>query len=31
MIESQVFNKDCLEYMKGLPDKHFSLIVADPP
>ena len=28
---SEVFNCDCLEYMKGLPDKVFSLGIADPP
>lgn len=28
---SEVYNCDCLEYMKGLPDKYFSLAVADPP
>ncbi len=31
MPVSEVFNCDCLEYMKGLPDGHFSLAVADPP
>lgn len=28
---SEVYNMDCLNYMKGLPDDYFSLIVADPP
>lgn len=28
---SEVFNMDCLEYMKSLPDKHFDLCIADPP
>ena len=28
---SEVYNCDCLEYMKGLPDKYFSLAIADPP
>ena len=28
---SEVFNMDCVEYMKGLPDEHFSLAIADPP
>lgn len=28
---SQVYNVDCLEYMKSLPDKHFDLCIADPP
>ena len=31
MPRSEVYNCDCLEYMKGLPDKCFSLAVADPP
>ena len=29
--ESQVFNTDCLEYMRTLPDKAFQLAIADPP
>lgn len=28
---SEVYNMDCLEYMKALPDKHFDLCIADPP
>ena len=28
---SEVFNMDCLEYMKTLPDKYFDLCIADPP
>ena len=28
---SEVFNIDCLEYMKGLPDKFFELAIVDPP
>lgn len=28
---SEVYNCDCLEYMKSLPDKYFDLCVADPP
>ena len=28
---SLVFNTDCLDYMKGLPDKFFELAIADPP
>ena len=31
MPRSEVYNCDCLEYMKGLPDKYFSLAIADPP
>ena len=29
--KSEVFNIDCLEYMRGLPDNAFDLAVADPP
>ena len=29
--KSDVFNIDCLEYMRGLPDKAFALAIADPP
>lgn len=28
---SEVYNIDCLEYMKGIPDKFFDLCIADPP
>lgn len=28
---SEVFNCDCLEYMKTIPDKFFDLCIADPP
>lgn len=28
---SEVYNCDCLEYMKSLPDKYFDLCIADPP
>jgi site-specific DNA-methyltransferase (adenine-specific) len=28
---SEVYNMDCLEYMRSLPDKHFDLCIADPP
>lgn len=28
---SIVYNCDCLEYMKSLPDKHFDLTIADAP
>ena len=31
MPKSEVFNCDCLEYMRTLPDKAFSLAIADPP
>lgn len=30
-MESKVYNCDCLEYMKSLPDKYFDLCIADPP
>lgn len=28
---SEVYNCDCLEYMRSLPDKYFDLCIADPP
>lgn len=28
---SLIYNMDCLEYMRSLPDKHFDLCIADPP
>ena len=28
---SEVFNMDCMDYMRTLPDKFFDLAVADPP
>lgn len=31
MIRSDVYNCDCLEYMRSLPDKTFDLAIADPP
>lgn len=31
MKESKVFNVDCMEYMKSLPDKTFDLAIVDPP
>ena len=30
-MRSEVFNMDCLEYMRTLPDKAFDLAIADPP
>jgi len=30
-MTSEVFNIDCLEYMRTLPDKAFELAIADPP
>lgn len=29
-VKSEVFNMDCLEYMKTLPDNCFDLCIADP-
>lgn len=31
MAISEVYNMDCMEYMKNIPDKFFDLAVADPP
>ena len=31
MSESIVYNMDCIEYMRTLPDKAFDLAVVDPP
>ena len=28
---SEVYNIDCMEYMRTLPDKYFNLVIADPP
>jgi site-specific DNA-methyltransferase (adenine-specific) len=28
---SEVYNVDCLEYMKTIPDKFFELAIVDPP
>lgn len=30
-MKSEVYNIDCMEYMKTLPDKAFQLAIADPP
>ena len=30
-MTSEVYNIDCLEYMRTLPDKYFQLAIADPP
>ena len=30
-MTSEVFNTDCLEYMRTLPDNAFQLAIADPP
>ena len=31
MTTSNVFNCDCVEYMRSLPDNAFDLAIADPP
>ena len=31
MPVSEVYNMDCLDYMKTIPDKFFDLCIADPP
>lgn len=31
MSESIVYNIDCMEYMRSLPDKAFTLAIVDPP
>lgn len=31
MSESIVYNMDCVEYMRTLPDKAFDLAIVDPP
>lgn len=30
-MTSDVFNVDCMEYMRTLPDKAFQLVIVDPP
>lgn len=30
-MRSEVYNIDCMEFMKTLPDKCFDLVIADPP
>ena len=31
MPKSEVYNMDCMEFMRSLPDKFFDLAIADPP
>lgn len=31
MIISEVYNMDCMEYMKSIPDKFFDIAIVDPP
>lgn len=30
-MRSEVYNIDCMEYMRTLPDKTIQLAIADPP
>jgi site-specific DNA-methyltransferase (adenine-specific) len=30
-MNSEVYNIDCMEYMRGMPDNAFALAIADPP
>jgi site-specific DNA-methyltransferase (adenine-specific) len=30
-MRNEAYNMDCMELMRGYPDKHFSLCIADPP
>lgn len=31
MARSEVFNTDCIKYMRSLPSEYFDLAVCDPP
>lgn len=31
MSVSNIYNMDCMEYMKTVPDRYFDLAVVDPP
>lgn len=31
MPQSEVFNIDCMKYMRSVPDNHFALAIVDPP
>lgn len=31
MAKSEVYNTDCIEYMRTLPDNYFDIAVCDPP
>lgn len=31
MPVSKVYNMDCMEYMKDVPDNFFDLAIVDPP
>lgn len=28
---SETHNMDCMDFIRGLPDKFFDLVIADPP
>ena len=28
---SEVYNMNCMDYMRTIPDKHFDLAIVDPP
>lgn len=28
---NKIYNEDCLEFMKRVPDKYFDLVLTDPP
>lgn len=30
-VKSDVFNMDCVEYMRTLPDNYFDIAICDPP
>lgn len=30
-MESKTYNIDCMEYMRGIPDRFFELAAVDPP
>ena len=31
MPKSEVYNMDCLDFMRSVPDGYFDLLIADPP
>ena len=31
MAISEVYNEDCMDYMRNIPDKFFDLAIVDPP
>lgn len=31
MAISNVYNEDCMDYMRNIPDKFFDLAIVDPP